>query len=214
MTFSLPDNWPETPEDAVKLQVQLASQVRECPLSEQPETLGGVDVAYDEAEDRVFSAITVHDAKTLEIIDQIVASDRVAFPYLPGLFSFRELPPVIKALNALKTLPDILICDGHGRAHPRRFGLASHLGVLINRPTIGCAKNHLIGQFEPPGYKRGEFSSIVDEDETVGAVLRTQTSVNPVFVSIGHLITLDDAISTVLAAAPSYRLPETTRAAD
>ncbi|MAK62902.1 MAG: endonuclease V [Ponticaulis sp.] len=214
MRFSLPENWPSTPDEARDMQVRLAPQIRECPLSVRPRTLAGVDVAYDDATDTVIAAVTMHDAETLAITEKAIASDALAFPYMSGLFSFREIPPVLKALNQLDTLPDILICDGHGRAHPRRIGLASHLGLLVGLPSIGCAKTHLFGKYLPPGETRGDHAPITHEGEIIGAVLRTQTGVNPVYVSVGHLITLSEAIEIILAAAPDYRLPETTRAAD
>ncbi|MAP96236.1 MAG: endonuclease V [Ponticaulis sp.] len=207
-------NWPKTERDALDLQARLAAEVRAVPLNKPPETIAGVDVAYNDATGLLIAAITVLDAKTLNLVDQAVFEGKVDFPYVPGLFSFRELPPALEADRQLKIRPDLYICDGHGLAHPRHFGLACHLGLALNTPAIGCAKTHLYGTSCPPGELRGEKAPILDGDTQIGAVLRTQTGVKPVYVSIGHLITLDEAVAVTLNASPKYRLPETTRSAD
>lgn len=174
-------------------------------------TVAGVDVAYEKEGDRVFAAVVVLDARTLEVIDEAA---QACFPYVPGLFSFRELPPIVAAIEQLATEPDLIVCDGHGRAHPRRFGLACHLGWLFDRPAIGCAKTLLVGAHEELGPRRGDHAALVDRGEVVGLALRTQDDVHPVYVSSGHRVSLATARSFVLAFAPRYRLPETTRAAD
>ena len=153
------------------------------------------------------------DLSDFSIIETATAIRKVDFPYIPGLLSFREAPACIDAIEKLKSTPDCLIIDGQGIAHPRRLGIASHIGLLIDKPTIGCAKSRLIGTFDEPGNKKGSFSPLVDSDEKIGVVLRTRTDVNPVFVSVGHKCTLDDAINVVLQCTTKYRLPEPSRLA-
>jgi deoxyribonuclease V len=176
--------------------------------------VAGLDVAYAESGDRLAAAVVVLDPQTLAVIDEAVVLDRPRLPYVPGLFAFRELPALLNALDQLKTPPDLLVCDGHGLAHPRRFGLACHVGVLTGLPSLGVGKTPLIGQWEPPKPERGRQTELRDEGQTVGRVLRTQTNVKPVFVSVGHRVSLDYACAQVLAFSPRYRLPETTRQAD
>ncbi|MEV4820438.1 endonuclease V [Micromonospora sp. NPDC049274] len=179
-----------------------------------PATVAGLDVAYAESGDLLAAAVTVLDARTLAVVDSAVSVGRPAFDYVPGLFAFRELPALLAALDALTTIPDLLVCDGHGVAHPRRFGLACHLGVVTGLPAIGVGKTPLVGAWAPPPVDRGAWSALRDGDEVVGRVLRTQAGVKPVFVSVGHRMSLDNATAQVLALTPRYRLPETTRTAD
>lgn len=175
----------------------------------------GVDVAYDDERDIVAAAAVVLDAATLAVVDEATAVGRVAFPYVPGLLAFREIPTVLAALDALTSDPGLVVCDGYGRAHPRRFGLASHLGVLTGLPVIGVAKNPFTFSYEQPGPRRGDFSPLLaDDGEEVGRALRTQDGVKPVFVSVGHRTGLDAACAHTLRLAPEFRLPETTRRAD
>ncbi|MFC8829140.1 endonuclease V [Streptomyces sp. NPDC057137] len=175
----------------------------------------GVDVAYDDERDIVAAAAVVLDAATLAVVDEATAVGRVAFPYVPGLLAFREIPTVLAALDALTSDPGLVVCDGYGRAHPRRFGLASHLGVLTGLPVIGVAKNPFTFSYEQPGPRRGDFSPLVaDDGEEVGRALRTQDGVKPVFVSVGHRTGLDAACAHTLRLAPDFRIPETTRRAD
>lgn len=176
--------------------------------------VAGVDVAYEKDGDRVCAAVVVLDARTLEVVDEATHVEEARFEYVPGLFSFRELPPVAACLAALKITPDLVVCDGQGRAHPRRFGLACHLGVLYDVPAIGCAKTRLIGGHEEPGPLRGSATPLLDAGEEIGLVLRTRDGVKPVFVSVGHKVSLPTASEWVLRLASRYRLPETTRAAD
>ena len=208
------EDWPTTEAEAIKLQSELAETVREIPLAGPVSRVAGLDVAYDDASGDLIAAAALHDTYTLKAIETKTVRDSVRFPYISGLFSFREVPPLLAALDALDTQPDLLICDGHGLAHPRRFGLACHLGVLTGLPSIGCAKTHLFGAYDDPGPLRGNWSPVIDDGQTIGAVLRTQTDVKPVFISVGHLITLHEAIEMVLQFSPRYRLPETTRTAD
>lgn len=200
--------------DAELLQATLAKQVITHNEFNSINTVAGVDVAYHEQSNHVVGAISVLDANTLELLETQVSIEEISFPYVPGLFSFRELPPLLNAFEKLTIKPDLIVCDGHGIAHPRRFGLACHLGVTLNLPTIGCAKTKLIGDFMPVEQNRGQMSDLTVNEEVVGKVLRTQQNVKPVFVSIGHKINLDTAVNWVLKLSPKYRLPETTRQAD
>ncbi|WP_351230795.1 endonuclease V [Streptomyces sp. NPDC002133] len=175
----------------------------------------GVDVAYDDERDIVVAAAVVLDARTLAVVEEATAVGKVAFPYIPGLLAFREIPTVLAALESLKAGPGLVVCDGYGRAHPRRFGLASHLGVLTGLPVIGVAKNPFTFTADPPGDRRGDVSPLLaDDGEELGRALRTQAGVKPVYVSVGHRVSLDNACAHTLALAPRFRLPESTRRAD
>ncbi|MFE7574851.1 endonuclease V [Streptomyces sp. NPDC057521] len=174
----------------------------------------GVDVAYDDERDIVVAAAVVLDAATLEVVEEATAVGRVSFPYVPGLLAFREIPTVLAALENLGADPGLVVCDGYGRAHPRRFGLASHLGVLTGLPVIGVAKSPFTFTHEPPGPRRGDQSSLLDGAEEVGRALRTRAGTKPVYVSVGHRTGLDNAVAHTLALARDFRQPETTRRAD
>ena len=206
--------WELNEADAIARQQCLASEVvREDRLGDI-RYVAGVDAAYDEKYGQIYAAAVVLDAGSLEAVDCANTREAVQFPYVPGLFSFRELPAIGRAMERLKTRPDLIVCDGHGVAHPRRFGLACHLGVWLNIPTIGCAKTRLLGDAGAPGLKRGERTTLVDKGEVIGCVLRTQDNTKPLHVSIGHLISLPTACDWVLRLSPNHRLPETTRQAD
>jgi deoxyribonuclease V len=176
-------------------------------------TVAGVDVAYDKSSKRMFAGVVVMGDDGRDLPDFATATTSADFPYIPGLLSFREIPAVIKAWNRLKTPPDCLICDGHGLAHPRRVGLACHLGLLLNCPSIGCAKSRLVGTYREPRQRRGSVAPLLDQGEQIGVVLRTKDGVAPVFVSQGDRIGLDAAVRTVLATCRGYRLPEPQRRA-
>ncbi|CCH16156.1 Endonuclease V [Micromonospora lupini str. Lupac 08] len=206
---------PRSVAEAVAVQEELRPLVDLVgPGPTAPATVAGLDVAYAESGDLLAAAVTVLDARTLAVVDSAVSVGRPAFGYVPGLFAFRELPALLAALDTLTTIPDLLVCDGHGLAHPRRFGLACHLGVVTGLPTIGVGKTPLVGAWAPPPVDRGAWSALRDGDEVVGRVLRTQAGVKPVFVSVGHRMSLENATAQVLALTPRYRLPETTRTAD
>ncbi|WP_346096327.1 endonuclease V [Streptomyces olivaceiscleroticus] len=177
-------------------------------------TVAGVDVAYDDERGVVAAAAVALDARTLDVVDEATAVGPVSFPYVPGLLAFREIPTVLDALDRLARVPDLVVCDGYGLAHPRRFGLACHLGVLTGLPVIGVAKNPFTFTYEAPGPERGATSALLDGGEEVGRAVRTQPGVKPVFVSVGHRVGLDRACAHTLRLAASYRQPETTRAAD
>lgn len=201
-----------TPDEAVAEQERLRAFVRpETDPGFEVRHVAGLDVAYAD-DDRVVGAVVVLDAVTLETVDTAVVAGVADFPYLPGLFAFRELPTLLEALDRLTVRPDLLVCDGQGLAHPRRFGLACHIGVLTDLPSVGVAKTPM-GHFEMPADERGASTDLVDDGEVVGRALRTRTGVKPVFVSVGHRIDLDRACVEVLRLC-SVRLPETTRRAD
>jgi deoxyribonuclease V len=183
-------------------------------LPDPVRTVAGVDVAYDEASNHLVAAVTVLDAQHLAVLETASFEGTATFPYVPGLFSFRELPAILRALEKLAAPPDLLVCDGQGLAHPRRFGLACHVGVATGLATIGCAKSRLLGTHAALAPTRGSQAALCDGDEIIGQVLRTQTAKNPVYVSVGHNISLATAVAWVLRLAPTYRLPETTRSAD
>jgi deoxyribonuclease V len=207
--------WPETPEEAAGIQDRLRPLLElDVPGPQVLSTVAGLDVAYARGSDRLAAAVVVLDAVTLDVVEEVALLGTATFPYIPGLFAFRELPTLVEALNRLTTTPDLLVCDGHGLAHPRRFGLACHLGVLTGLPSIGVAKTPFLGGYDPPGGDRGSVSPLRADGETLGLVLRTQAGVRPVHVSVGHRIDLDTARRHVLDLSPSHRLPETTRSAD
>ncbi|MEV0703038.1 endonuclease V [Saccharopolyspora sp. NPDC050389] len=208
-----PHPWPSTEAEAVAIQEQLRPLVRFDGEPAEVRTAAGLDVAYRDDSDQLVAAVTVLDVATLSVVDSVVVRGETDFPYMPGLFAFREAPSLLRALSELSVVPDVLVCDGQGLAHPRRFGLACHLGVLTDLPSIGVGKTAM-GRYEPPGEARGAWSPLRMNDEVVGRALRTQRGVKPVFVSVGHRYTLDGACDLVLRLAPKYRLPETTRTAD
>jgi deoxyribonuclease V len=209
-----PHRWSVTPAQASAIQQRLAPLVRQVPLAGAPRLVVGVDAAFSRDDRRCLAAAVVWDLRQQSVVEQHVAVRPLTFPYVPGLLSFREGPAVLAALRKLRTLPDVLIYDGHGLAHPRRFGIACHVGVLLNRPAIGCAKSRLIGTHREQGLRRGSVAPLLDDGEVIGSVLCTQDGIKPVFVSVGHLIDLCGAQRIVLACAIRYRLPEPTRLAD
>ncbi|GHC55384.1 endonuclease V [Streptomyces cinnamoneus] len=215
--FDLPADWPTTEAEAAAVQDELRGRVildEPGPVPGEPLLVAGVDVAYDDGRDVVAAAAVVLDALTLDVVAEATATGRVSFPYVPGLLAFREVPAALAALGRLPVTPGLVVCDGYGLAHPRRFGLAAHLGVLTGLPTIGVAKNPFTFRHEAPGPERGDASPLLDGDEEVGRALRTRQGVKPVFVSVGHRVGLDRACAHTLGLSPHYRLPETTRAAD
>jgi deoxyribonuclease V len=206
-------SWDLNTAEACALQRELAARVDSNRPLGPYQTVGGADVSYNKFSPVLFAAVVVLRADTQEVIERAGVVAEATFPYVPGLLSFREAPAVIDAFRKLSVRPDVLICDGQGIAHPRRLGLASHLGLWLGIPTIGCAKSHFFGEYEEPGPERGDWSPMTDGDETIGAVLRTRSRVKPLFVSPGHLCDLEGAVATVLALSPKYRQPTTTRLA-
>jgi deoxyribonuclease V len=183
-------------------------------LSVAPSAAVGLDVSYEDGTQQVAAAAVVVDVVTLDVKEVAIAHGEAAFPYAPGLLAFREVPILLEALGKLVSRPEVLVCDGYGLAHPRRFGLACHLGVLTGLPSFGVAKTSFIGTYAEPGVHRGAWSPLVEGEEVLGRVLRTQTGTKPVFVSVGHRIGLAEATALTLGLSRRYRLPETTRKAD
>ncbi|QBQ56476.1 deoxyribonuclease V [Nitrosococcus wardiae] len=207
-------SWNLSPQEAVALQQRLAAQVITEDRLNQVHSVAGVDVGFENQGKITRAAVVVLRLADLSLVEQAVARQPTRFPYIPGLLSFRECPAVLAALEKLTVMPDLLLCDGQGIAHPRRFGIACHLGVLTDLPSIGVAKTRLVGKHGVVPDERGSWTPLVDKGETVGAVLRTRTGVKPIFISAGHRISLSSALHYVMACTTRYRLPETTRAAD
>ena len=208
-------NWNLTPREAIELQKQLQYEViAKDEFAEPVKTVAGIDLGYDAKNDTSRAVVVILSFPELELIETSEALLPIQFPYVPGLLSFRETPVAIKALEKLQNAPDIILCDGQGLAHPRRFGIACHIGIITNLPTIGVAKSVLVGKFENLGEKRGSVAPLIHKNEQIGVALRTKDKVQPVYVSIGHRISLQKAVEYVLCCTPKYRLPETTRLAD
>ncbi|MDP9870067.1 MULTISPECIES: endonuclease V [Streptosporangium] len=204
---------PRTIQEAEAIQDELRPLLDLTgPGPRRPARVAGVDVAYDGQ--RLAAAVAVLDGATLEVVEQVTVGGRVAFDYVPGLLAFREVPALLEALGRLTAAPDLIVCDGYGLAHPRRFGLACHLGVLTGLPTIGVGKTAFVGSYPDPAPERGSWTDLTLDGDVVGRVLRTRHGVKPVFVSVGHRVDLDTACHNVLALTPHYRLPETTRVSD
>ena len=206
-------SWELTAEGAIALQQELRDLVELDDRLPEVERVAGVDASYEESRQRTRAAVAVFSFPGLEPVDHAVAHLPTAFPYVPGLLSFREMPAVLAALEQLEQRPDLLLCDGQGYAHPRRFGLACHLGLWTDLPSIGVAKSRFVGQSGQLPEERGQLSPLTDGGEIVGAAVRTRSRVKPVYVSVGHRISLPTAVAWVLRATPRYRLPEPIRRA-
>lgn len=203
--------WDVTPAEAKAIQLKLCGLVERDDRLGTIERIAGVDVGFEDQNRVTRSAVAVLEFPSLKLVEFAVARVPTRFPYVPGLLSFREIPAVLKALEQLNSLPQLLLCDGQGIAHPRRIGIASHLGVLLDLPTIGVAKSRLIGTHTEVAEEKGAWVALQDKDETIGAVLRTRTRVKPLYISPGHRIGLESAVQFVMACVTRYRLPETTR---
>lgn len=203
--------WSVTPAEAVALQQELRHRVITSDDFGPVRWVAGVDVGFEERGRVTRAAVAVLSFPELTLHESAVARRPTIFPYVPGLLSFREIPAVLEALAQLRQMPDLVLCDGQGIAHPRRFGIASHLGVLSNLPTIGVAKSRLIGVYAPVAEEKGAWSPLFDRHEQIGVVLRTRAQVSPIYVSIGHRIGLETAVDYVMRCVTRYRLPETTR---
>lgn len=207
-----PHNWRVSPREAVAIQKRLALMVSQARPTRPLRLIAGVDAAF--TKNYCTAGVVLWDRATGTRIEQHTASRRLTFPYVPGLLTFREAPAILAALRRLRQTPDALMVDGQGIAHPRRCGIASHLGLVAGLPTIGCAKSRLTGTCQLPPETRGATSPLLLDHEIIGAVLRTRSGVNPVFVSVGHLIDLKTVVAVTLDCARTYRLPEPTRLAD
>ncbi len=206
--------WNVTPREAARIQLRLRERLELQDRLPRIATVAGADVALDLQRGRAIAGAIVYRFPEMEEIERVWAERRLTFPYVPGLLSFREIPVLLKALARVRHAPDVIFCDGQGYAHPRRFGLACHLGVLLDCPTIGCAKSILVGTAEEPGRKAGAWTPLVDGEEVVGAVLRTREAVKPVYISQGHRISLGRAIELARAVSDGLRIPKPTREAD
>jgi len=206
--------WDLTTREARDLQAELAGQVDATTPLPDWRTLAAADVSFNQGGDTLYAAVVVVAAETFEVIERVGLASPAKFPYVPGLLSFREAPPLLEAFDRLKARPDVVLCDGQGVAHPRRFGIASHLGLRLGLPTVGCAKSRLFGEHDEPGPKRGDRAPLVDkEGALIGAVLRTKDRVKPLYVSVGHRCDLESAVALVLATTRKYRVPVPTRLA-
>ena len=207
--------WTMTPREAVELQKSLRERVRITSLKKKIRTIAGADISFNKFSPVVYAGLVVLSLPHLEVVEEVGVVSETKFPYVPGLLSFREAPSVLEAWAKLETEPDVVMFDGQGIAHPRRVGIASHVGLWLDRPTLGCAKSVLVGKYEEPGRERGSWSELIDpkNGEVVGAALRTKTNVNPIYVSPGHLIDLKSAIKLTLECDGGYRQPEPTRRA-
>lgn len=210
--FFMSTPWPQDIAQAKKIQERLQTKVKIAALGKRPKFIAGVDAAFSDS--HVFAAACLFSFPDLELIEEVIAAAVIHFPYIPGFLSFREGPALIQAVRRLKTKPDLILVDGQGIAHPRGIGIASHLGVLLDIPTVGCAKSRLIGEFIEPGPKKGFWSPLLHKKKIIGAVLRTRDRVRPLFVSPGHKVNLENSIDIVLACTIKYRIPEPLRRAD
>ena len=208
-------DWNLTTSEAKAIQEELQQEVITEDKFKQPvKYVAGVDMGFEDNGTISRAAVAVLSFPDLQLQEQCIAKRATTFPYIPGFLSFREIPAVLDALEKINTIPDIILCDGQGLAHPRRMGIACHLGVILDMPTIGVAKSLLIGKYEEVPQEKGSWQPLIHKNETIGAVLRTRSNVKPVYVSSGHRISLPTAIDYVLRCTPKYRLPETTRIAD
>ncbi len=205
--------WRVSHAEAVGIQEGLRPRLVVTPLPKEPRLAAGADVAYSRRTHRVYAAVVVVELPSLTTVETVGVTRAATFPYIPGLLSFREVPPLLDAFEQLSRTPDVVVFDGQGLAHPRRFGLACHAGLLLDLPSIGCAKTRLVGEHDPVPDRRGASAPLRVEGETLGAVLRTRRGVNPVFVSPGHRVDTPSAAELVLALAARYRLPEPQRRA-
>jgi deoxyribonuclease V len=207
-------DWKLSPKEGSTLQEKLAGRVKRRPLPGSIGFIAGADMAFSRQHERFFATVIVLTFPGLEIVEQVSAWMRPTFPYVPGLLTFREGPVLVKTFSKLKSKPDVVIFDGQGIAHPRRLGLAAHMGLWLGVPTVGCAKSRLIGEHKQPGKKKGQAARLMDGGEKIGEVLRTRDGVKPVYVSPGHLADFKTSTHLVLRCCTKYRLPEPTRLAD
>ncbi len=206
-------DWHVTTARAREIQLELAAEIIRVRKVTVPRLIAGVDVSVNRWAKTGTAAVVVLRYPEMEVMETGLVTEQVGFPYVPGLLTFREAPLILAAFAKLKVTPDLVIVDGQGIAHPRRIGLASHLGLCLGITTIGCAKSRLTGEYEEPGNEAGSYADLRDNGEVIGAVVRTRTGVKPVYVSIGHLIDLSSAMHIVLDCCRGYRLPEPTRLA-
>ena len=206
-------SWNVSPSEATKIQKELREQIVVEKIFENFSKIAGVDISFSKKKDEATSGVIVFSFPELAVIEKRVVTTEVKFPYIPGLLAFREGPGVLSVFDKLETEPDLIVFDAQGIAHPRGIGLASHMGLILDKPSIGCAKSRLCGEYEEPEEKQGSFSYLKKDGKILGAVLRTRERINPIFVSIGHKIDLETCIEIVTQCCRGYRLPEPTRQA-
>lgn len=206
-------SWNLSPTEAVQLQKELIEKIRIEPFDRDIRRIAGADISFNKYSKTVYAAFVVLEAGTMRITSAASAVVEVDFPYIPGLLSFREIPPLLEAWKRLDEEPDVIVFDGQGIAHPRRMGIATHMGLVLDRPTIGCAKSVLTGRFKEPGAEPGDSSPLVDRGEVIAAALRTKKKTKPVFISPGHRMDLDSAVRIMMQTVRGYRIPEPTRQA-
>ncbi len=205
-------SWDLTPQQAKQEQLRLRQLLKQLPLK-NAELIAGVDLSFPRV-DQGYAVIVVMDIRSMQMVEYVTESSQISFPYIPGLLAFREGPAFLKAWEKLRSKPDVVMFDGQGIAHPRHMGIAAHMGLFLELPTIGVAKSHLYGKYKEPGLKKGDYEYLYDDnDQIIGAVLRTHSKFKPVFVSPGHMIDLESSIDIVMKCCTSYRLPEPTRIA-
>lgn len=202
-----------SPKEAIQVQKKLRKKIEIAPLDKEVKTVAGADISFDRGSDKIHAAIIVLELPDLQPVARSLISDDMLFPYIPGLLAFRELPVLLKAWNQLPLKPDVLILDGHGLAHPRRMGIATHFGIEVDHPTIGCAKNILTGSHGKLGFNKGATADLVDENEKIGFALRSRSNVNPIYVSPGYKLSFQNAYSITMKTLTKYKLPRTTRLA-
>jgi len=204
-------NWNVSIEEAKAIQLELKDKIHLQKLASKIKFVAGADVSYSKQAEMCFAVVTVFKVPELEIVEQTEASGSINFPYVPGYLTFREAPILLKAFEKLEQAPDLVLFDGQGIAHPRQMGLAAHLGLVLDLPSIGCAKKVLVGKFEQPEDIQGSYSELIHQNRVIGAVVRTRDRVKPLFVSPGLKITMDEAIEWVLRVCSKYRIPEPIR---
>jgi len=203
-----------TPKQAIAVQKRLASHVLVKAPASEPRWVAGCDLAFSRDGRTCIAGVVLWDRRERSVVESHVARLPLRFPYVPGLLSFREAPALLAALRRLRREPDALMLDGHGLAHPRRFGIACHVGLIVGRPAVGCAKSRLVGEHAEPGRRRGASRALRDRGEIIGRVVRTRDATRPIYVSVGHAFDLPSAVRLALACGGGYRLPEPTRLAD
>lgn len=205
--------WDLTPKEAVALQRGLVSRLSLKAVNRPTSFVAGLDISFKKGDPRVFAGVVVMRVPEMESIEEHTFVDRESFPYIPGLLAFREIPPLLKVLKRVETIPDAILCDGQGVAHPRRMGLAAHLGLFVSVPTIGCAKSCLVGTHEDLGNERWAMTDLIDRGEVIGKVVRTRKGVKPVFISPGNHTDLQESVAIARQCITRYRLPEPIRRA-
>jgi deoxyribonuclease V len=214
MQPQLETRWDLTPREAIRLQESLRERVELQDRFGEIRLVAGADMAFDPETEVAFAGVIVYRFPGLEEVERRMARRQLRFPYVPGLLSFRESPVLLAAFARLRTVPDLILIDGQGRAHPRRFGIACHIGILFDKPTIGCAKSRLVGEHQEPGKKAGSTTPLMLEGERIGVVLRTRDDVRPIYVTTGHRVSLDSAVGLVKQCVDGFRIPKPTREAD